>query len=288
MTPTAFFQSLSAARRRLPAAALGLLAAVLAGSCDVDSADSTTSIASGTDGTVYDFSGLYTRTGDDGVQQALVYPAGKQSGATVTWLRLLQSGSVLEGYDNAGMNWEGSISSISSATAQFNLQGRTTAGAGVEIAGALRYSESGSQPASTLDATWIEPSFAGSIYATATVAPASSSGGDSGGDDDGGDDGGDDGSGGDDDDDGDDGSGSGSLTISPTSVSLMPPATNFVTFTVSGGTSPYSWRVSDSTLGSLSATTGVSVVYTRTDVNGTNIIEVADSVGAVANTTVSY
>ncbi len=52
-------------------------------------------------------------------------------------------------------------------TASATLTGKTTAGADVEIIGSLA-----ARWNSTMDAAWIEPSFSGSIFATATVSPA--------------------------------------------------------------------------------------------------------------------
>lgn len=137
--------------------------------CDVDSTDSTTSTVSDNEGNVYSYAGLYMNTeeGSTNGYGALVFPAGRQSGATLVWLRLLQYGSVLEGYDNAGMTWAGSISAQNGAVASFGLQGRTTAGVSVDVAGTLSYADQ----QSTLDASWIEPGFAGSIFGTATVSP---------------------------------------------------------------------------------------------------------------------
>lgn len=137
--------------------------------CDVDSTDSTTSTVSDNEGNVYSYAGLYMNTeeGSTNGYGALVFPANRQSGVKLIWLRLLQYGSVLEGYDNAGMTWAGSISAQNGAVASFGLQGRTTAGVSVDIAGTLSYADQ----QSTLDASWIEPGFAGSIFGTAAVSP---------------------------------------------------------------------------------------------------------------------
>ena len=137
--------------------------------CDVDSTDSTTSTISDNEGNIYSYAGLYMNTeeGSTNGYGALVFPAGKQSGVKLIWLRLLQYGSVLEGYDNAGMTWAGSISAQNGAVASFGLQGRTTAGVSVDVAGTL----SADGQLATMDAAWIEPGFAGSIFGTATVSP---------------------------------------------------------------------------------------------------------------------
>lgn len=238
------------------AAAFSLLALGLA-ACDIGSTDSTSAVVSDDAGNIYDFSGMYISVSNsvdnaDGIN-ALVYPANRQSGKTLTWLRLLQYGSVLEGYDNAGMNWDGSISAQNGETASFNLQGKTTVGAAVEIAGTLTYVSQ----LSTMDATWIEPSFAGSIFAQATVSPVVTN------------------------------SPIGSLSISPTSASF---STNDLSesFSAVGGTSPYTWSVSDSSRGTLSSSSGETVTYTSAHVEGNNTITVKDANGATATATATY
>ena len=153
-------------RALLPALALPLLALGLA-ACDIDSVDSTTSNVADNDGTIYNFAGLYANNTTNGLAP-LVFPLNRQSGVALTWLRLLQYGSVIEAYDNAGMTWAGSISTIQGGTATFSLLGRTTAGLATEIAGTLVYSDQ----QSVMDAAWIEPSFSGNLYAIATVAPS--------------------------------------------------------------------------------------------------------------------
>ena len=117
--------------------ALPALVLILSG-CDIDSVDSTSAVATDGSGsaTRYDFSGLYLPVNG---AEALVYPANRQSGTMLTWLRLLQYGRVLEGYDSAGQSWDDSLSSIMDGNANFTLHGRTTAGAAVEIVGVLRY-----------------------------------------------------------------------------------------------------------------------------------------------------
>lgn len=150
--------------------ALPLAALLWTVGCDVDSTDSTTSTLADNSGNIYNYSGLYMNTEEGSTNGfgALVFPANRQSGARLIWLRLLQYGSVLEGYDNAGMTWSGNLSAQNGAVANFSLQGQTTAGQPVDVAGSLSYASQ----ESTLDATWIEPGFAGNIFATATVSPA--------------------------------------------------------------------------------------------------------------------
>ena len=239
---------------RTLAAASALAAAALSSGCDVGDTSGT---PSDNEGTIYSYAGLYmsasNASGSTTGHGSLVFPAGKQSGETVTWLRLLQYGSSLQGYDNASQTWNGEITVQNAEVASFNLQGRTTAGATVNIAGTMSYASE----ISTMDAAWIEPTFAGSIFAKATVAPAVTS------------------------------SPPDKLTIDPTSASL---STNDITqvFTVSGGTSPYSWALSSSSLGSLSSSSGSSVTYTAAHVAGTNTITVKDSSSNSVTATATY
>ena len=234
------------------ATALPLFAAL--SGCDVDS---TTGSTSDSAGNIYSYSGLYmsvsNTSGSTSGHAALVFPAGKQTGQTVTWLRLLQYGSVIEGYDNASQSWSGSISAQNDEVASFSLEGRTSVGASVNIAGTLSYANE----TATMDAAWIEPTFAGSIFAQATVSPPTTS------------------------------SPPDKLTIDPTSVSL---STNDITqvFTVSGGTSPYSWGLSSSSLGSLSSSSGSSVTYTAAHVAGANTITVNDASSNSVTATATY
>ena len=163
--------------RPLVAAGLFIALALALAACDLGSSDSTTAVISDSGGTIYNFSGQYisstTNTTNNSTLLPLVIPSGRQSGRQLTWLRLLQYGSVLEGFDNAGMNWKGQISSVNTkGSAQFTLNGRTTAGANVEIVGALHQNSSNSPANSLMDAAWIEPGFAGSIFARASVPEA--------------------------------------------------------------------------------------------------------------------
>lgn len=238
--------SMSFIRRPLTTAlALPLLALALA-ACDVGSTDSTTAVVSDDDGTIYNFSGLYLPENDN---EYLVYPTNRQSGTKLTWIRLLQYGSVLEAYDNAGKTWDGSISTITEGNASFTLEGSTTAGAAVNIAGTLRYANQ----SSTMDAAWIEPSFSGSIFAQATVAsPATNAP-------------------------------NASLQITPESTTQFSRE-----FVASGGSGSYTWRVSDTAIGTVSPNTGSRVTYTSTGVLGTNTITVTDSGGNTATARAIY
>lgn len=202
--------------------------------CDVDSTDSTTSTVSDNEGNIYSYAGLYMNTeeGSTNGYGALVFPAGKQSGVKLVWLRLLQYGSVLEGYDNAGMTWAGSLTAQNGAVASFGLKGRTTAGLSVDIAGTLSYASQ----KSTLDASWIEPGFAGSIFATATVSPVATNS---------------------------------PIVTNSTKVTVSPDKWEFTTngqtnkFEASGGAGTYTWSCTATNV-KLSANNGKSITVTRT------------------------
>lgn len=79
----------------------------------------------------------------------------------------------------------------------------------------------------------------------------------------------------------------GALTISPSSVMIGADET-FAVFTANGGTPPYSWSVSDSTLGSVPQTDASTVTYTRTGTTlGANTVRVVDRNSWVASAVVS-
>lgn len=245
---------------RALAVALALPLFVLLAGCDVDSVDSTTSVLADNSGTIYNFAGLYMHRAYDSASTngppPLVYPNGvgnRPSGKLITSLRLLQYGSVLEAYDSASQTWSGSISSLQGGTATFSLRGRTTTGLSVEIAGTMVYADQ----QSTMDASWIEPAYYGTLSAKATVPPSATNSPVTG------------------------------LSINPKSVTLNSGDFTEV-FTASGGSGSYTWEVSSLTLGSVSPATGSSVTYTSTKVPGSNIITLRDSAGASTTATASY
>lgn len=99
-----------------------------------------------------DFSGVY-----DGIDpEPLVSPPN--SGSRVTRLNLIQSGDQLQATDNNNYVFYGTIgesrgADSGSAQASFTLQGKTTAGQAVTIAGTL----AGSGSSATMRGTWMEP-----------------------------------------------------------------------------------------------------------------------------------
>lgn len=233
---------------RFLAAALALpLAALALVSCDIGAADSTSAVPSDSSGTIYNFAGLYMNATNKG--DVIVFPTNKQSGKKLTWLRLLQYGNELEAYDNAGKTWNGSISTIQSGTANFSLNGSTTAGQAVEIAGTLIYKDQQSE----MNATWIEPAFYGSIFATATVSPAATN------------------------------NPATSVTISPSSATI--PVNGSRAFTASGGNGTYTWTQSNSARGTLSSTTGTTITY-QWESSGTDILTVTSGAASDSATIV--
>ncbi len=222
------------------------LVIALAG-CETGSVDSTTAVLSDNSGTIYNFAGLYMHPSTSSTNVLpLVFPnqepGNRPTGELITSLRLLQYGSALEAYDSAGMTWAGSISAIQNGTATFSLRGRTTAGMSTEIAGTLVYADQ----RSTMDATWIEPAFYGSLYAQATVAPSATN------------------------------NPSSSLSLAASTYNVSSNET--VTLTASGGTSSYSWP-SSVAYGTFSYS-GSIASYTRTAGTADNSVTISVTSGS--------
>lgn len=83
------------------------------------------------------------------------------------------------------------------------------------------------------------------------------------------------------------------IDISPSSRTYSATSLDITTFSVRGGAAPYTWSVSDSSLGTLSATSGTSVNYTptaastrTTALDAVNVVTVADSQGWKATASV--
>ena len=213
--------------------------------CDVGSADSVTGNVTDSSGTTYNFSGTYYPVDN---AETLVNPPSMQSGQLLTWIRLVQYGSKLEGFDNAKKTWSGKISSVSSSgNASFSLSGSTTTGHSVDIVGTLHYSDS----SSIMDGSWIEDvGNAAAIYAKAAVAPPSTNS---------------------------PSPAPSTLAISPSSYTLAPGSSKV--FTVSGATGTCHWTLSTSSYGVLSSTSGTSTTFTAFNnaSDATLTLTVADS-----------
>lgn len=162
------------------------------------------------------------------------------SGADVISMNLRQSGDQLEGIDNNSVVFRGTIGQVvDNSNASFTLNGKSTSGANATISGTIAVS--GTQ--ATMSGTWIEDSLYGTVYGQATVptnAPPSSSTG---------------------------------VSISPSNTQI--PVGNTRQFTVSGGTPPYDWVVSDQSIGTISGS-GTTATYTALTA-GINTITVGDN-----------
>lgn len=228
--------------------ALPLAALLWTVGCDVDSVDSTTSVVAD-DGTILNFAGLYMNPNNsESIVYPIVFPEGKQSGTILTWLRLLQYGSVLEAYDNAGLTWAGSVS-FNSGTATFRLTGRTTAGQPVEIFGTLVGSDDNtSDPHATMDASWVEPNFYGNLRAKASVAPVATNS---------------------------------PIVTNSTKVTVSPDSWEFSSngqtkdFEADGGNGTYTWSFTATNV-KLSATSGKIITLTRTSA-GNGVLSASSS-----------
>jgi hypothetical protein len=177
----------------------------------------------------------------------------RTSGADVTSLNLRQSGDQLEAFDNNGVFFTGTIGRVSDTNlATFTISGQSTVGQPATIAGTIAVEGSDA----TMRGSWIEPTLVSEVFAMATV---------------------------------------------PTNAPPPVPETNDVvrlnqtqvtingaggatTFTASGGTGNFTWRVSNSSLGNFTALSGArnsSATYTASGV-GNNTVTVTDAAGESA------
>ena len=211
----------------LAAASLAGAGALVHSGCDVSSANEVVRA------TGVDFTGFYSNANGPMIQN--------NTGADITTMNLRQTGDRLEGVDNNGMIFRGSLSETGDNAASFLLKGSTTAGQ----EGTLNGSLTGSGTAATLSGTWIEPTLISAAFATATINPNTTPT-----------------------------NGTSNLTISPSgTVNLTVNGTR--TFTANGGSGTYTWAVSSTSLGSLSTTTGASVTYTARS-TGTQTLTLSD------------
>ena len=193
-----------------------------------------------------DFSGFYDNGGSPLTTE--------QTGAKVTELNLRQTGDRLEAVDNNGIIFKGTLGEVSldssgQASSIFDLNGRTTANGDVTISGTII----GQQNQGVMHGTWIEPTLFGSFLAKGTISTITTNNGGGGGST----------------------NGTSDVGISPTSASLTSSSSTR-SFTASGGSGSYTWRVSNSGIGSVNPTTGNTVTYTRSS-TGTNTLIVTDA-----------
>lgn len=239
-----------------PFAAL-ILAVTFAGvfmACD-SSPDGVSNDIIDSDGKKIDFSGHYSNNGSSLVTA--------NTGSALTWLVLMQSGSILEGYDNNNSTWKGKINGLESSVASFSLEGHTTAGSKVLISGTLDAS-SGSSTA-VMKGSWLEESLSSYIYATASVTiitnnPSNPTNSTS------------------------------ALSVDPASHTFSSSGSSTKTFRAYNGTAPYYWSVSNNDLGSVTPTTTTSsgdyTTYTRKTATGTNTLTLRDGAGTTKTVTI--
>ncbi len=201
--------------------------------CEVDSGDT------GTRGVDINVWGFYRRP-DGGV---MVSPC---SGSCMYSLNLRQNGDELEGIDDHGAVYRGTIGSVNSEakSATFVMTGTSSAGIYVTLDGHFEVSSG----VSTMFGTWIEPDLYGTIYAQ-SAAPSQPSN-------------------------------ALSVVASPNSLS----AGNSATVTARGGSGTYvTWSLANTTYGSYSGS-GSAITYTASTNSQrvTQTITVSDSEGSSA------
>lgn len=168
--------------------------------------------------------GFYANSGGNLVSE--------NSGAPIATLNLIQNGDDLQGVDNNGKVFRGTVMTVAGTAASIQLTGRTTSGA----EGTIQATIDSSGGTATMRGTWIEASLFGTVYGTATVPTNGGSGG--------------------------------SISISGSSTVSNNSAT---TYTASGGSGTYTWSVSSSSLGAI-AGSGATAVYTANSTDGTQTI----------------
>ncbi len=124
---------------------------LLNNSCDISSGDETVRTVS------LNVAGTYVN--DAGIPT-------NQSGATITRITFNQNGDQLEGVDNEGTRWTGSIGRADGDTATVTIRGITTTGVQVVITGSIVVNGT----TAVLSGLWVEPSLTSNAFATATVA----------------------------------------------------------------------------------------------------------------------
>lgn len=77
----------------------------------------------------------------------------------------------------------------------------------------------------------------------------------------------------------------GSFSLSPDAIT-MSSSNNAVAIMAVGGHLPFTWSVSDSSLGRVSGS-GQTVTYTRVSSNGVNVVTATDNLGWTASSVIS-
>ena len=225
--------------------ALAATMAILVG-CEIDSGES------GARNVAISVQGFYTHP------DAGSFLVQRTSGDPLFSLDLRQTGDRLEGIDDNGIVFGGSIGQVAvSNQATFNIEGRSTSGAAATISGSITIEGT----VATMRGTWIEPALTSPVFGVATVpsnavprvvTPTNNV-----------------------------------LTLNQTLVTVA--ATGGTTsFTASGGVQPYTWTLSNNSLGTITSITGTgnaTANYTATS-TGNNTITVTDAARARASATI--
>jgi hypothetical protein len=133
------------------------IAALLAASCTTDGIDTASPVVS-SDGNVINVAGVYRNE----ESSPIVSPTN--SGLPVIQIDLRQNGSSLEGIDNNGKIFRGTLGRASEGNrASFNMTGQTTDGKDVTISGTILIEGI----IGTMSGTWIEPDRYATILAKA-------------------------------------------------------------------------------------------------------------------------
>ena len=205
--------------------------------------------------------GCDVQSGDDVVRETQINIAGfytnpegelvvsGNSGARITSFNIMQNGDRLEAIDNNGIIFRGNIGSDSNTEASLVLEGATSTGVKATITGKV----TGSGTSGTLSGTWIEPTRYGVVFGKATIASISTND-----------------------------NSTATLAITP-SGSITLAVNSSRSFTASGGSKNYTWSVSNSQLGFLSATSGATVTYSAR-LTGQQTVTVTDGSKSVSTT----
>ncbi len=229
-----------------------LVTTILLPGCDIDSAES------GSRNVNLNVQGFYHAVAGKNNDKLV----SQNTGQPIVSIDLRQSGDQLEGIDNNGNIFKGTIGQVDGLVGTINLEGMTTAGENGTISGTISVSQNDTSADATMQGTWVEPNLFGTVYAQATVplTPTNAP----------------------------------PTTNQPTSVSISPTsvilATNGETrvFNAYGGGGSYIWNLSANSRGSLSATTGDEVIYPRTaSDNNTLTVQDEDDVSNSASVTVT-
>ena len=191
------------------------------------------------------------------------------TGSPVATMDLRQNGDSLEGIDNNGHIFKGTIGAVDTdgTSASFTLVGQTTAGQEGVMSGTI---QKPSDTTAQMRGTWAEPTLFSTISGMATVPANPVSGG----------------------------TGTGTngttntvsaLILSPGAASIAIAGTLTQNFSASGGTGPYTFTVTDGSLGAVSTSDSAAgtATYTAIAISGNQTVRVTDSDGATDDSSVT-